>query len=60
MRKEKEHTKTFYNLEARCIQHELVLDGKLCIDYGERGKNRGQEDNPEAMVESDFRVKSDS
>ena len=59
--KGEEHTKTFYNLEARCIQHELDhLDGKLCIDYGERGKNRGQEDNPEAMVESDFGVKSDS
>ena len=59
--KGEEHTKTFYNLEARCIQHELDhLDGKLCIDYGERGKNRGQEDNPEAMVESDFRVKSNS
>ena len=59
--KGEEHTKTFYNLEARCIQHELDhLDGKLCIDYGESGKNRGQEDNPEAMVESDFGVKSDS
>ena len=36
--KGEEQTKTFYNLAARCIQHELDhLDGKLCIDY-EKGK----------------------
>ena len=29
-----EHKKTFYEMEARCIQHELDhLEGKLCIDY---------------------------
>mgnify|MGYP003661746626 FL=1 len=29
-----EHKKTFYNMEARCIQHEMDhLEGKLCIDY---------------------------
>ena len=37
----KEERKTFYNLEARCIQHEMDhLDGKLCIDY-EKGKSIG-------------------
>ena len=55
-----EHTKTFYDLEARCIQHELDhLEGKLCIDYGKATNSGGQEDNLEAMVESDFRTKSD-
>ena len=34
----KEQRKTFYNLEARCIQHEMDhLEGKLCIDY-EKGE----------------------
>ena len=37
----KEERKTFYNLEARCIQHEMDhLDGKLCIDY-EKTNNSG-------------------
>ena len=32
--KGEDYTKTFYNLEARCIQHELDhLEGRLCIDY---------------------------
>ena len=53
----KEHTKTFYNLEARCIQHELDhLDGKLCIDY-EKGEYSRDKHNAQTMVESDFRVK---
>ena len=52
-----EHTKTFYNLEARCIQHELDhLDGKLCIDY-EKGEYSRDKHNAQTMVESDFRVK---
>ena len=56
----KEHTKTFYNLEARCIQHELDhLDGKLCIDY-EKGEYSRDKHNAQTMVESDFRAKSDT
>ena len=52
-----EHTKTFYNLEARCIQHELDhLDGKLCIDY-EKGEYSRDKHKSQTMVESDFRVK---
>ena len=55
-----EHTKTFYNLEARCIQHEMDhLDGKLCIDY-EKGEYSRDKHNAQTMVESDFRVKSDT
>ena len=31
---EKAVTKTFYDLAAQCIQHEIDhMDGKLCIDY---------------------------
>jgi len=53
----KEHTKTFYNLEARCIQHEMDhLEGKLCIDY-EKGEYSRDKHNAQTMVESDFRVK---
>jgi peptide deformylase len=55
-----EHTKTFYNLEARCIQHEMDhLDGKLCIDY-EKGDYSRDKHKSQTMVESDFRTKSDS
>ena len=37
----KEERKTFYNLEARCIQHEMDrLDGKLCIDYEKTNDSR--------------------
>ena len=55
-----EHTKTFYNLEARCIQHEMDhLDGKLCIDY-EKGEYSRDKHKSQTMVESDFRVKSDT
>ena len=55
-----EEKKTFYNLEARCIQHEMDhLDGKLCIDY-EKGDYSGEKHKSQTMVESDFRVKSDS
>ena len=55
-----EHTKTFYNLEARCIQHEIDhLDGKLCIDY-EKGEYSRDKHKSQTMVESDFRVKSDT
>ena len=53
-----EHTKTFYNLEARCIQHEMDhLDGKLCIDY-EKGDYSRDKHKSQTMVESDFRTKS--
>ena len=53
-----EHTKTFYNMEARCIQHELDhLEGKLCIDYGKTSNSDREENKLEAMVESDFRTK---
>ena len=56
----KEERKTFYNLEARCIQHEMDhLDGKLCIDY-EKGEYSRDKHKSETMVESDFRAKSDS
>ena len=31
---EEEHEKTFYDLHAQVIQHELDhMNGKLCIDY---------------------------
>ena len=31
---QEEHEKTFYDLHAQVIQHELDhMDGKLCIDY---------------------------
>jgi len=56
----KEEKKTFYNLEARCIQHEMDhLDGKLCIDY-EKGNYSRDKHKSQTMVESDFRTKSDS
>ena len=56
-----EHTKTFYNMEARCIQHELDhLEGKLCIDYGKTSNSNREEDKLEAMVESNTRTKSDT
>jgi peptide deformylase len=52
-----EHTKTFYNLEARCIQHEMDhLEGRLCIDY-EKGEYSRDKHKSQTMVESDFRVK---
>ena len=55
-----EQQKTFYNLEARCIQHEMDhLEGKLCIDY-EKGEYSRDKHNAQTMVESDFRAKSDS
>ena len=58
--KGEEQTKTFYNLAARCIQHELDhLDGKLCIDY-ENGEYSREKNKSQTMVESDFRAKSDS
>ncbi len=58
--KGEEHTKTFYNLEARCIQHELDhLEGRLCIDY-EKGNYSREKHKSQTMVESDFRAKSDS
>jgi len=56
----KEQRKTFYNLEARCIQHEMDhLEGKLCIDY-EKGDYSRDKHKSQTMVESDFRAKSDS
>jgi len=56
----KEERKTFYNLEARCIQHEMDhLDGKLCIDY-EKGNYSRDKHKSQTMVESDFRTKSDT
>jgi peptide deformylase len=56
----KEEKKTFYDLEARCVQHEMDhLDGKLCIDY-EKGNYSREKHNSQTMVESDFGVKSDS
>ena len=56
----KEEKKTFYNLEARCIQHEMDhLDGKLCIDY-EKGNYSRDKHKSQTMVESDFRAKSDT
>ena len=58
--KGEEQTKTFYNLAARCVQHELDhLDGKLCIDY-EKGEYSRDKHQSQTMVESDFRVKSDT
>ena len=55
-----EEKKTFYNLEARCIQHEMDhLEGKLCIDY-EKGNYSREKHKSQTMVESDFRAKSDS
>ena len=58
--KGEEQTKTFYNLAARCVQHELDhLDGKLCIDY-EKGKYSWDKHKSQTMVESDFRAKSDT
>ena len=58
--KGEEEKKTFYNLEARCIQHEMDhLDGKLCIDY-EKGNYSREKHKSQTMVESDFRVKSDT
>ena len=56
----KEERKTFYNLEARCIQHEMdPLEGKLCIDY-EKGEYSRDKHKSETMVEADFRAKSDT
>ena len=58
--KGEEQTKTFYNLAARCVQHEMDhLDGKLCIDY-EKGEYSRDKHKSQTMVESDFRVKSDT
>ena len=58
--KGEEIVKTFYNLAARCIQHEMDhLEGKLCIDY-EKGNYSRERHKSQTMVESDFRIKSDS
>ena len=58
--KGEEIVKTFYNLAARCIQHEMDhLEGKLCIDY-EKGNYNRDKHKSQTMVESDFRAKSDS
>ena len=58
--KGEEHTKTFYNLAARCVQHEMDhLDGKLCIEY-EKGEYSRDKHKSQTMVESDFRAKSDT
>ena len=58
--KGEEEKKTFYDLEARCIQHEMDhLDGKLCIDY-EKGNYNRDKHKSQTMVESDFRAKSDT
>jgi peptide deformylase len=47
--KGEENTKTFYNLEARCVQHEMDhLEGKLCIDY-EKNNNRSNRHNSKTM-----------
>jgi len=47
--KGEENTKTFYNLEARCVQHEMHhLEGKLCIDY-EKVNNRSNRHNSKTM-----------
>ena len=55
-----EHQKTFYDLEARCIQHEMDhLEGRLCIDY-EKGEYSRDKHKSQTMVESDFRTKSDT
>ena len=56
----KEQRKTFYDLRARCVQHEMDhLDGKLCIDY-EKGEYSRDKHKSQTMVESDFRTKSDT
>jgi peptide deformylase len=48
-KKGEENTKTFYNLEARCVQHEMDhLEGKLCIDY-EKNNNRSNRHNSKTM-----------
>ena len=53
----KEEKKTFYDLRARCVQHEMDhLDGKMCIDY-EKGEYSRDKHKSQTMVESDFRVK---
>ena len=58
--KGEEIVKTFYNLAARCIQHEMDhLEGKLCIDY-EKGNYSRDKHKSQTMVESDFRTKSNS
>ena len=58
--KGEEIVKTFYNLAARCIQHEMDhLEGKLCIDY-EKGNYSRDKHKSQTMVESDFRTKSDT
>ena len=58
--KGEEIVKTFYNLAARCVQHEMDhLEGKLCIDY-EKGNYSRDKHKSQTMVESDFRVKSDT
>jgi len=58
--KGEEIVKTFYNLAARCIQHEMDhLEGKLCIDY-EKGNYNRDKHKSQTMVESDFRTKSDT
>ena len=55
-----EIVKTFYNLAARCVQHEMDhLEGKLCIDY-EKGNYSRDKHKSQTMVESDFRTKSDT
>ena len=55
--KGEKHQKTFYNMEARCIQHEMDhLEGRLCIDY-EKGEYSRDKHKSQTMVESDFRVK---
>ena len=55
-----EIVKTFYNLAARCIQHEMDhLEGKLCIDY-EKGNYSRDKHKSQTMVESDFRTKFDT
>ena len=47
-------------MEARCIQHEMDhLEGRLCIDY-EKGEYSRDKHNAQTMVDTDFRVKSDS
>ena len=58
--KGEEIVKTFYNLAARCIQHEMDhLEGRLCIDY-EKGEYSRDKHKSQTMVESDFRTKSDT
>ena len=54
-----EIVKTFYNLAARCIQHEMDhLEGKLCIDY-EKGNNRSNKHKSQTMGQFSFRTKLD-